>query len=81
MNAPNASPAPEDDDAAANRLTRIEEQVAYQQQMLDAFHDVLLRRETELAELRREVTQCRDAIERLLAGGGENLPYDKPPHY
>ena len=62
-----------------NRLRALEEQAAYQQQMLDQFHDVLLRQQGEIDKLAGAQAAVRSALDRLSAG--EDLPHEKPPHY
>ena len=64
---------------ASDRLRALEEQAAYQQQMLDQFHEVLLRQQTEIDKLAAAQMAVRSALDRLSAG--DDLPHEKPPHY
>lgn len=62
-----------------DRLLALEEQAAFQQQMLDQFHEVLLRQQGDLDKLAGAQAALRAGLDRLSAG--EDLPHEKPPHY
>lgn len=62
-----------------DRLLALEVQAAFQQQMLDQFHEVLLRQQAEIDKLAGSQAAVRSALDRLSAG--EDLPHEKPPHY
>ena len=57
----------------------LEERLAFQQHLLDQLNAVVLEQRGEIDRLARELTSLRDSIADLSAG--ENLPYEKPPHY
>jgi uncharacterized coiled-coil protein SlyX len=72
-------PAPNQPATSDDRLLALEVQVAFQQQMLDQFHEVLLRQQAEIDKLAGTTAAFRTALDRLSAG--EDLPHEKPPHY
>jgi uncharacterized coiled-coil protein SlyX len=64
------------------RLLALEEGLTFQQRHVDELNGVVLAFRRELDVVTRELAQCRTALELLRhAGGGENLPHEKPPHY
>jgi SlyX protein len=68
-------------DPAASVLG-LEEKIMFQQRGLDELNEVVLRQQSELEQLRREVHSLRTLAERAIEqGGAEDLPHEKPPHY
>lgn len=64
------------------RLVALEERLMFQQRLIDELNAVALDHRRELDTLSRDLAQCRTAVERVQqAGGGEDLPHEKPPHY
>lgn len=60
----------------------LEEKIMYQQRALDQLNGVVLKQQTELEGLRRELTAVRRQVQGLIDRGvGEDLPHEKPPHY
>jgi SlyX protein len=69
----------EDSSSVDERLVGIEERLAYQQHLLDQLNGVVLQQRGELDRLTRELASLRDLLADM--SPGENLPYEKPPHY
>lgn len=65
------------------RLRLVEERLTFQQKLIDDLNAAILAQQGDLGRLRRELHECRTALERLAAAGseGDDLPYEKPPHY
>ena len=74
------NPSAESRDA---RLQLVEERLSFQQKLIDDLNGEILRQQQEIVRLARDLHECRTALERLAAAGpaGEDLPYEKPPHY
>ena len=67
------------------RLQRLEEKIAYLERHVTQQDKAMLELFDELAALRREVLTLRDRAGRNATGGvagsGEELPDERPPHY
>jgi SlyX protein len=63
------------------RLLALEEKLSFQQRQFEELNQVIVEQQTEIHQLRREVTVLSDAVKGLMVNGGENLPHEKPPHY
>ncbi len=67
------------------RLQRLEEKIAYLERHVTQQDKAMLEMFDELAALRREVLTLRDRAGRNAtgggAGGGDELPDERPPHY
>lgn len=61
------------------QIIALEERLAYQQHLLDQLNGVVLQQRGEIDRLARELAALRDSLNEL--NTGENLPYEKPPHY
>ncbi len=67
---------------SAERMLELEEKLMFSQRALDELNEVVLRQQSEVDRLCREVQSLRTSVERAIAlAGGENLPDEKPPHY
>jgi SlyX protein len=69
----------------SDRLQRLEEKIAYLERHVTEQDKAMLELADELAGLRREVRALRERPARgaggEAAGGGEELPHERPPHY
>lgn len=64
------------------RLVTLEERLTFQQRLIEDLNAVIIEHRRELDRLARELSLCRDNVERLQqTGASENLPHEKPPHY
>lgn len=67
----------------AARVVELEERLSFHQRTVDELNEVVLAQQRQIDCMVRELNECRAAIDRLVRSGdsGENLPYEKPPHY
>jgi len=66
----------------SGRVVEMEEKLMFQQQALEDLNGVVLRQQTEIGELRRDLEACRRLLQSLADRGlGDDLPQEKPPHY
>ena len=64
------------------RLLALEERLTFQERLVEELNEIVLRQQGELDTLRGEVAAQRAAFDRLSRrGSGDDLPYEKPPHY
>jgi SlyX protein len=68
-----------DPSRADERLVGVEERLAFQQHLLDQLNAVVLQQRGEIDRLTRELASLRNLLADM--SPGENLPYEKPPHY
>lgn len=74
MNAPTLEP----------RLTRLEEQASYAEDLLDELNALVYRQQQQLDQLTREVVQLRQQLAQASdasSGAPRNLRDELPPHY
>ncbi|QDU90307.1 hypothetical protein Pla175_37100 [Pirellulimonas nuda] len=66
-----------------DQLTRLEELLAHQQQLLDQLNSAVVEQGGEIDRLRRELEALRTLAGRLAerVDAGQTLPHEKPPHY
>jgi len=62
-------------------VIELEEKIMFQQRALDELNSVVLRQQTDLDRLGRELHALRTTVQQLIEHGGEDLPHEKPPHY
>jgi SlyX protein len=67
--------------AESERITALEEKLAFQQRVLDELNSVVLSQQAEIDRMRREVAQLTAALRAFIEQTGDNLPHEKPPHY
>jgi uncharacterized coiled-coil protein SlyX len=81
MNTPQ-NPRPTGAPDPHQRILALEERLSFQQRTIDELGAVALDHRRELDRLTRELAQCRSSLDHhRQSGAGENLPYEKPPHY
>ena len=68
-----------------DRLQRLEEKIAYLERHVTEQDKAMLELADELAAVRRELSALRDRAGRTTggaaAGGEDELPHERPPHY
>lgn len=69
------------DPEQAKKQIDLEEKISFQQRQLDDFNSVVLDQQRRLESLERELAMLSEAVRGVMARTGENLPYEKPPHY
>ena len=66
----------------ASTVIELEEKVMFQQQTLDELNGVVLKQQTELEGIGRELQALRTLVRQLSERiPGDELPPEKPPHY
>lgn len=66
----------------SREFVELQEQLAFQQRLLDQLNSVLLEQQSSIEELRRELAALRSLVRELREQDrGEDLPHEKPPHY
>ncbi len=73
----NTTPAQETDE----RLTRLEIQLAYAEDLLDTLNTLVAKQQDQITLLLREVGQLRRQREDDAPGGFRSLRDELPPHY
>lgn len=74
--------APSPDDPVVARLIAIEERLLFQEQALEQLSGLVREQQLAADQLRRDLDAHRKVLDGLAEQDrGENLPYDKPPHY
>ncbi|MBL6905278.1 SlyX family protein [Gammaproteobacteria bacterium] len=67
------------------KLVELETKFSYQEDLLSALNEVVIRQQRQLDELLRQMSavkeQLQEAIERVPGEGGELDQNEKPPHY
>lgn len=67
------------------KLVELETKFSYQEDLLSALNEVVIRQQRQLDELLRQMSavkeQLQEAIERVPGEGGELDKNEKPPHY
>jgi len=67
------------------KLVELESKFSYQEDLLSALNEVVIRQQRQLDELLRQTSavkeQLQEAIERVPGEGGELDQNEKPPHY
>jgi SlyX protein len=63
------------------RLLRLEEKIAHLERHVTEQDKAMLEMAGELAALQREVRRLREPRPEPSAGGGNELPDERPPHY
>ena len=67
------------------KLVELETKFSYQEDLLSALNEVVIRQQRQLDELLRQTSavkeQLQEAIERVPGEGGELDQNEKPPHY
>ncbi len=67
------------------KLVELETKFSYQEDLLSALNEVVIRQQRQLDELLRQMSavkeQLQEAIERVPGEGGESDQNEKPPHY
>lgn len=68
----------------SERLTRLEEEQAFQERRLEGLHEALLAQQKQLDKAEAELSSLRDALKNALAAleeASKGLGDEKPPHY
>lgn len=76
-----ANPTPQDTDERDERLTRLEIQLAYAEDLLDTLNTLVAKQQDQIGLLMREVGQLRRQREDDAPGGFRSLRDELPPHY
>lgn len=76
-----ASPAPHDSDALSERLTELEIKASFAEDTLDRLNEVIVRQQTQIDLLIREVMQLRQQTGASDAPAASSLRDELPPHY
>ena len=67
------------------KLVELETKFSYQEDLLSALNEVVIRQQRQLDELLRQMSavkeKLQEAIERVPGEGGELDQNEKPPHY
>jgi SlyX protein len=64
-----------------DRVIRLEERLSYQQRQLEELNQVIVQQQSEILQLRCDVSVLNNTVRGLLEDRGENLPHERPPHY
>jgi SlyX protein len=76
------SPPPPDPDRPTSRVVELEEKIMFQQQAHDQLNSVVLKQQSELERLGRELESLRSHVRQVSdLIPGDELPPEKPPHY
>jgi SlyX protein len=67
------------------KLVELETKFSYQEDLLSALNEVVIRQQRQLDELLRQMSavkeQLQEASERVPGEGGESDQNEQPPHY
>jgi SlyX protein len=69
------------EDKIDQRLTELEIKASFSEDLLDQLNLVIVRQQTQIDLLVREVQQLREQLPEGVVGGAARLMDDLPPHY
>ena len=71
--------SPQPDDRKA--IIALQEQLSFQQRQLDDLNAIVIEQRSRIDQLRGELAGLTTVVKSLMEHTGDNLPYEKPPHY
>jgi SlyX protein len=75
------NPPTQHDPLVDDRLTNLEIKASYSEDLVEQLNQIIIRQQTQIDALIREVMQLKDRVPETSSSQGRNLRDDLPPHF